>query len=168
MKLRVIVEVVDETTRKGTRRRREVEIPARVLNIHKALCEDRRDLRAFVANDVMSGALSAISGQQTATEALSEALLTEPSSASQPQPPRNGQPAPQPAPQRHNKVESFLGLDVIEHMDGMDSRAADMERAQQAQAAANAAAAGAPPPPPANMVNGVEWGSVGWGPDRGR
>jgi hypothetical protein len=159
VKLRVIVEVVDETTRKGTRRRREVEIPARVLNIHSALCESSGDLRAFVANDVMSGALSAISGQQTATEALNEALLTEPSPAPAPQTPRNGRPAPK----RHNKVESFLGLDVIEHMDGLDSRAAQMERARKAQEAALASAAGAPPPEPE-----MEWGVVGWGPDKGR
>lgn len=161
MKLRIIVEVVDEKTRKGTRRRREVEIPGRILNVHKALCESRRDLRAFVADDVMSAAIGSVSSQQSTVDGLSEALLTEPSPQRQSQPIQVTQNR---APQRttHNKVESFLGLDVIEHMDGLDSRAKDMERAQEAQAAAHAAAAGLPP------ESKFEWGAIGYGPDRGK
>ena len=163
MKLRIIVEVVDEKTRKGTRRRREVEIPKRILNVHKALCESRGDLRAFVADDVMSGALATVSGQQNTTEALEQALLMEPSPPSrpqQPQQPRGG--PPQPAQPSHSKIESFLGLDVIQHMDGMEAQATQAERAQEAQAAAAMAAAGQAPEPK------FEWGSIGYGPDRGK
>jgi hypothetical protein len=152
MKLRVIVEVIDERTHKGTRRRREVEVPGRVLNAHKVLCESRRDLRAFVADDVMSGALAAISGQRGTTEALDSALLSEPA----PAPVRVNSQAP--TKRSHNKVESFLGLDVIEHMDSIDHHANAMEKAQENQAAA----AGHPPPPK------FEWGPIGYGPDRGR
>jgi len=162
MKLRIIVEVVDPQTRKGTRRRREVEIPARILNVHKALCESRRDLRAFVADDVMSAAIGAVSSQQSVTEALSEALLTEPSPRSQSQPVQVSAPRGAPPKRQLNKIESFLGLDVIEHMDGIDSRSKDVERAQKAQQAAALAAAGVPQEPE------MEWGSIGWGPDRGR
>jgi hypothetical protein len=166
MKLRIIVEVVDEETSKGTRRRREIEIPKRVLNINKTLCESRRDLRAFVADDVMSGALGTILGQQSGTDRLGEALLMEPSPQSQPSSQSQPQPhggSPQPIPQKApSKIESFLGLDVIEHMDGVEAQVTRAEQVQEAQTQAQMIAAGQAPPPK------FEWGSLGFGPDRGK
>lgn len=141
MRLRIIIEVVDET-RKGTRRRREIDVPDRVINVHKALCEGRRELRALVADDVMSAALKSVSGQQVDTEALSEALAG-PSSGSHQQP-LSG----------HNKLESFLGLDVIEHMDNLDSRGVQM--VEQA------------PKTKDDTVQGMKWGALGWGVDKRR
>lgn len=154
MKLRIIVEVVDDKTRKGTRRRREIEIPGRVLNVHKALCESRRDLRAFVADDVMSAAIGAVSSQQTPMESLNEALLAPSSPVQSPQ---LAQPSPQSgrAPAKgggHNKLESFLGLDVIDHMDGMEAMVESH----------------APPQQQPPKINGMVWGAVGYGPDRGK
>jgi len=149
MKLRVIVEVVDEKTCKGTRRRREVKIPDSVLNIHKVLCESRKDLRALVADDVISAAIKTVSSSQNTTEAMQQAFLSEPS------PTPNSvqeQTSSQHSKKRtHNKIDSFLGLDVIEHMDGIDSVVASHQPKSQ---------------PP--VINGMVWGPVGFGPDRGK
>src|SRR5210317_113047 len=108
MKLRVIVEVVDEENRKGTRRKREVEISERVINMNKALCESRKQLRAFLADDVMSKALKAVSTQQDATESFNEALV------------ETDETGQRPSGSKHSKLDEFLGLDVIQHMDKVE------------------------------------------------
>lgn len=150
MRLRVIVEVVDDETRSGTRRRKEVEVPSRVLNVHKVLCESRKELRAFVADDVMSSALSAVMGRQNNVDALSEALSPEPIRGN-----AHGQTSSR---KGASKVEALLGLDVIEHMDGLDNQTKRYEANQEAQAISE----GATPAPK------FEWGHIGFGPDRGR
>ena len=146
MKLRIIVEVVDEKARKGTRRSREIDIPGRVLNVHKALCESRRDLRAFVAADVMSAAIGVVLGQQNPMESLNEALLAPSSPVQSPQSQRGGQPV---TGGGHSKLESFLGLDVIQHMDGLEVMVESHTPVQ------------APAPKP--VINGMQWGAVGFG-----
>jgi hypothetical protein len=92
VKLRVTVEVLDEETGKGSRRRRELEVPPAVLNVHEALCEDQQELRKFVADDVLSAALGAVAAPQSSARALDEQL----------------------------RAESMLGLDVIDHMDSLE------------------------------------------------
>jgi len=132
MRLRVVVEVLDEETGKGTRRRREMEIPPRVLNVHKVLCESRKELRGLLADDVVSGALATVSNPH-ATDELGEAMLAEEKPAR----------SPSRSPRRQSKMDSFLGLDVIEHMDKLES--------------------GGPQSAPEQ-----DWGAVGWSPDKGR
>jgi hypothetical protein len=110
MRLRVTVEVLDEEAGKKTRRRKEIEVPPRVLNVNKALCETRMELRRFVANDVMSAALASMISVQAPTQALEEAMR---------QPASQGGEAARGA-KGMNKLESFLGLDVINHMDKLD------------------------------------------------
>jgi len=101
MKLRVIVEVVDG--QHGVRRRKEIEIPDRVLKDHGVLCESRDDLQRFVAEDVLSNAIGTILKPQGTTEAMDKAI-------------RDGG---TPGASGSNKLGEMLGLDIIDHMDNV-------------------------------------------------
>lgn len=137
MKLRVTVEVLDEETGKWSRRRRELEVPPGVLNVHKALCENRRALRKFVADDVLSAALGAVAAPQSSARALDEQLrATEPGKSFGVS--GGGKPS---------KLESMLGLDVIDHMDRL-------ERPSQQHSASLSP----------KTLSG--WGAIGFGDDK--
>jgi hypothetical protein len=138
VKLRVTVEVLDEETGKGSRRRRELEVPPAVLNVHEVLCEDQQELRKFVADDVLSAALGAVAAPQSSARALDEQLrATEPGSG-----------LGSSGGRRASKLESMLGLDVIDHMDSL-------ERPSQQQQ---------PVSPSSKTLPG--WGAIGFDNDK--
>jgi len=142
MKLRVIVEVVDEASRKGTRRRKEIEIPERIINVNKVLCESRKELREFLADDVMSQALRTVSIQQNATDKFSEALSEDVS------PQREG------GDVKSSKLDDFLGLSVIQNID-------KLELSQKGSQ--NGPTLGVP-----LKEKEFNWGKIGFGPDKER
>jgi hypothetical protein len=84
--------------------------------------------------------MSAVVSPQGFDEALGSAVLNESQESLQPvrveaAPRRQAQAQSS----QYNKMESFLGLDVISHMDAMETKNPD-----------------------------DSWGAVGWGPDKGK
>jgi len=109
MRVRVLVEVIDDDGRR-LRKQSSTEVPPAVVKTHRVVSESHDDLLRFVLNDVVSSALGAVSRPQAPQQALEEAIKT------------GGSRASRGAPGKANKLDEMLGLDIIEHMDGMEQR----------------------------------------------
>lgn len=105
MRVKILVEVIGDDGRK-VRKQKSTEVPSAVLKSHSIVCESQDDLLGFILNDVVSSAIGAVSRPQAPQVALEEALMKPSSSGS-------GSP---------NKLEAMLGLDIIDHMDGVEAR----------------------------------------------
>ena len=108
MRVRVLVEVVDDDGQR-IRKQSSTTVPPAIVKTHSVVSESREDLLRFVLNDVVSSALGAVSRPQAPQQALEEAITGRGSGA-------------RGAPGKANKLEEMLGLDIIEHMDGLEQR----------------------------------------------
>lgn len=114
MRVRVLVEVIDDNGQK-IRKQSSTTVPPAVVKTHGVVSESREDLLRFVLNDVVSSALGAVSRPQAPQQALEEAIMGGGGSGVR----GTGKP---------NKLEEMLGLDIIEHMDGIDQRQGGRQR----------------------------------------
>lgn len=111
MKLRVMVEVMDDDGSNKVRRLRTVEIPKKVLKLNGMLCESREELREQVAQDAVSKAMSTVTTPEAAV-GLSDIPATPTPSA--PASARGKQDA---------AMNKAFGFDLMEHMDKVDGQA---------------------------------------------
>lgn len=114
MKVRVLVEVI-EGGRTVARKMRQSEVNPKMVKLYEVMGGD--DVKDFIAEDVISGALRAV--HEGATQQTTEAIL-------------NSQPAvdPQGNQKGMTKLDEALGLDVIEGMLKKDGAGAAQARPQ--------------------------------------
>jgi len=149
VKVRVIVEVVDEKTKRGVRRRRTIKPNERALKSFRALCESTDELITMIADDVAVRAVESIERPESTMNAATFGALDEVSGPSE----RQQSPVAQ---KQTKKVDDFLRLDLIEHMDGLDNMS--QLRAQQMVAPQHAES----PQPPAQPTGP---GPIGFDPE---
>jgi len=106
VRVRILVEVIGDDGR-TVRKQSAIIVPPAVVKTNSVVCESQDDILRFVLDDVVSSALGAVSRPQSPQVALEEALLKGGGASG------SGEP---------NKLEAMLGLDLIDHMDGIDSR----------------------------------------------
>ena len=94
MKLRVVVEVVDE--QKGVRRKKDILIPKNTIKTYSILSENRDQIRSLIADDIISNIVRHLMNRP---ERLDEAV-------------KGGS-----SEQYFSKINDLLGLDIIDHMD---------------------------------------------------
>jgi hypothetical protein len=104
--VRILVEVVGDSGRR-VRKQKGIEVHPAVLREHMVVCEGEDELLSFVLDGVVSSALEPVSRAKPTAEALEEAIATG-------GPTREGG--------GKSKLDSMLGLDIIEHMDGLEAR----------------------------------------------
>lgn len=100
MKVRVLVEVVQDDGRVLTRGMRQTSVAPKTLKLYEMM---GHDMVSFLADDVISGALKAVQFGTVRSRAVAE-LETKPATDDA------GQPT------GRSVMEEALGLDLIEHM----------------------------------------------------
>lgn len=101
MKIRVLVEVIEDNGRAMTRKMRQTSVSTKTLKLYEMMGQD--DMVDFLAEDVISGALKAVQPGSVQSQAVAE-LDTKPATDDA------GQPT------GRTVMEEALGLDLIEHM----------------------------------------------------